>query len=176
LNAEILGAKHRGEWRADFSVQPAVCSGSGRLSRIALARLAETMQDAWISGIASGSYEVKGPCSGDFWHSAEGTLQFEVKDGTLPHLSLAGDEAPLKIARLSGEARLHGGKFEMQDATLNSASGTFQLSGTASLKRELNLKLSRTASGVAAGYSITGTLAAPHVAPLPETEQARLKP
>jgi hypothetical protein len=176
LNAEFFGARHHGEWRVDFSVQPAICSGSGRLNRVPLARLAETMQDAWISGIASGSYQVKGPCTAEFWHSAEGTLQFDVRDGALPHISLAGDEAPLKIARLSGQARLHGGKFELQDATLNSASGAFRLSGTASLKRDLNLKLSRTASGAAAGYSITGTLAAPRVVLLPETEQARLKP
>ena len=35
------------------------------------------------------SYEVKGPCPAEFWTSAEGTLQFEMKDGALPHVALA---------------------------------------------------------------------------------------
>jgi hypothetical protein len=49
------------------------------------------------------------------------------------------------------------------------------VSGTASLKRELNLKLARAANGAPTGYSITGTLAVPRVNALPPTEQARLK-
>jgi hypothetical protein len=175
LNADLFGATHRGQWRADFSAQPAICSGSGRLSGIPLARLADSMQDAWITGLATASYQLQGPCPG-FWESAEGTMQFDVTDATLPHISLAGDEGPLKVARLKGEARLHGGEFTMQDATLDSPSGRFQLSGTASLARELNLKLGRAAGGATAGYRITGPLAAPQVAPLPGTEQARLKP
>jgi hypothetical protein len=49
------------------------------------------------------------------------------------------------------------------------------LSGTASLNRDLDLKLARLPLGTAAGYTITGTLAEPRVAPLPGAEQARLK-
>jgi len=49
------------------------------------------------------------------------------------------------------------------------------LNGTASLKRELALKLVRASSGSESGYSIAGTLAAPLVSSLPGAEQARLK-
>ena len=34
---------------------------------------------------------LKGPCPADFWTSAEGTLQFDMTDGILPHVSLADD-------------------------------------------------------------------------------------
>jgi hypothetical protein len=177
LNADILGARHRGAWRADFSVHPAICSGSGRLTGVSLAQLADTMKDPWIAGSADASYEVTGACLAEFWHSAEGTLQFDVRDGTLLHISLGEDEDPLKISLLSGQARLQAGKIEVKDAKLDSPSGRFHLSGTASLQRELNLKLARTAGGNAAGgYAVTGTLAEPRVVPLPRTEQARLKP
>ena len=108
--------------------------------------------------------------------SAEGTLQFDVTDGTLTHIALAEDEGSLEISRLSGQARLHAGKIEIKDAKLDSPSGRFHLSGTASLQRELSLKLVRTASGAAGGYTVTGTLAEPRVVPLPGAEQARLKP
>jgi len=176
LSADLFGGKHRGEWQADFASQPAVCGGSGRFTGVALARVAETMHDAWITGFAGGSYQAKGLCSAEFWRLAEGTLKFDVRNGTLAHVSLTEDEEGLNLTRLSGEARLREGEFQMHEAVLDSPSGRFQLSGTATLERELNLKLARTTSSATAGFSITGTLAAPRVTPLPGTEQARLKP
>jgi len=176
LTADFLGGKHRGAWQADFTVKPAVCNGGGSLTGILSARLADTAQDPWISGTGNGTYQVSGACSAGFWASAEGTVLFDVRNGALPRISLVEDEGPLQIARLSGQARLHGGKIELRDAKLDSASGRFQLSGTASLKRDLDLKLTRLPLGTAQGYTITGTLAEPRVAPLQGTEQARLKP
>jgi len=177
LNGDLLGGKYRGEWLADFSGKPTPCTSSGNLTGISLSRLAETMKDGWIAGTASTSYEIKGSCSTEFWPSAEGTLGFDVSDGTLPHIALADDAGPLKIMRLTGHAVLRAGKLEMKDAKLDSSSGTFQLSGTGSLKRELDLKLTRTANGTSARYTITGTLAEPRVLQLPSAEtQARLKP
>jgi len=129
-----------------------------------------------IAGIANATYQVKGTCGADFWHSAEGTFQFNIRDGSLPHASLAEDEGLLKIITFSGQAKLREGKLELKDATLNSSSGKFQLSGTASLQRELDLKLSRLPAGAAtSGFTITGTVADPRVAPLPGAEQATLK-
>lgn len=177
LNADFLGGKHRGEWQADFSVKPAVCSGSGSLTAISLARLADAMKDGWIAGTANTKYEIKGSCSADFWTSAEGALQFEMKDGTLPHVALADDAEALKVTRFTGQARLHADQIEMKDARLDSQGGRFQLSGTASLTGELDFKLARIPGGAAAaGYTISGTLSEPRVtrSPSPET-QARLK-
>lgn len=177
LSADVVGGKHDGEWQADFSTKPAVCSGSGTLTGISLARLASVMKDGSISGTANASYELKASCPADFWQSAEGTLQFNVWDGSLPHISLGDDAGSLKVIRMSGDARVQGGKLEMKDARLDSVEGKFLMSGTASLKRELDLKLTRASgSGATAAYNITGTVAEPRVIRVagPVT-QARLK-
>jgi rhodanese-related sulfurtransferase len=175
LNADFLGGKHRGEWRADFGAKPAVCTGSGNLTGVSLAGLADTKDEAWIAGTADASYEVKGNCPAEFWTTAEGTLQFDVRDGALPHVSLAEDAGALKIIRFSGKARVQAGKIELKDAKLDSVGGKFLVNGTASWKRELDLKLARSQNGKA-GYTITGTLAEPRVVQVssPET-RAQLK-
>lgn len=175
LNADFLGGKHRGEWRADFGVTPAVCSGSGNFIGVSLARLAGAVEDARIAGAADGSYDVKGPCPEEFWKSAEGTLQFAMKDGTLPRFALGDDAEPFEVRRFSGQARLRDGAIEMKDARLDSAGATFQVSGMASLKGELDLKLARAAGTAAVGYTIGGTLAEPRVVRVGAETQARLK-
>jgi AsmA-like C-terminal region/AsmA family len=177
LTADFLGGQHRGDWQADFSVKPSVCKGSGTVTGASLADVADAMKDGWIAGIANASYDVNGPCPAEFWTSAEGTLQFDLTDGTLPHVFLADDAEPLKLTDFAGQARLHAGKIEMKDAKLDSPDGKFQLSGTATLNGELDLKLARTPNAAAAGYTITGTLEAPRVNLSSSAEtQARLKP
>jgi len=175
LKADFLGGKHRGEWSVNFSDKP-VCGGSGTLTGISLARLADTMKDDWIAGLANASYDLKGSCPGEFWPSAEGTLRFDVKDSTLRHISLGENAGALKVTWLTGQARLHAGEFQMKNANLDSPAGKFLLNGTASLKQELDLKLAKAANGTpAASYTISGTLAEPIVVPNPQT-QAQLKP
>jgi AsmA family/AsmA-like C-terminal region len=200
LDGNFLGSQLHGAWHADYTVQPAACEGTGSFADISLARLNGGAAGAasgtalatasaakpemtngpaylpGIAGIANATYHVKGKCGADFWPSADGTLEFDIRDGILAHISLTEDEGPLKIVSFSGQARLRDGNIELKDARLDSSGGKFQVSGTASLQRELDLKLSRIPSGSsAAGYAITGTLAEPHVAPLPGAEQARLK-
>jgi hypothetical protein len=178
LNADLLGGKHHGEWLADFSVKPAVCSGIGNFTGVSLASLANVVKDAGIGGDANASYDMTGPCPEGFWKSAEGTLQFVMKDGTLPHFALGEDAELFEVTRFAGQARLHGGEIEMKDARLESAGGAFQVSGTASLKGELDLKLARAPGGSAGpGYTIGGTLVEPRVVRVGGAEtQARLKP
>ncbi len=123
------------------------------------------------------TYEVKGSCPAEFWASAEGTLRFVMEDGSLPHVSLGEDMGGLRFTRFTGQARLQTGTIEMQDAALSSPAGKFRLSGTASLKGELDFNLARTSNGASApGYTISGTLAEPRViqSSSPDT-QARLK-
>jgi uncharacterized protein involved in outer membrane biogenesis len=182
LTADFLGGQHRGEWQADFNVKPSVCIGSGRLTAISLADLADAMKDGWIGGTANTSYEIKGLCPTEFWTSfwtsAEGTLQFDMEDGTFPHVSLGEDAELTKVTRFLGQARLHTGKIEIKDARLDSPAGKFQFSGTATLKGELDFNLAtRPNVRAAAGYTISGTIAEPRVIRLtsPET-QAKLKP
>jgi uncharacterized protein involved in outer membrane biogenesis len=178
LTADFLGGRHRGEWQADFSAQRAVCKGSGTVTGASLTDVADAMKDGWIAGTANMSYDVKGSCPAEFWTSAEGTLQFDMRDGTLPHVLLAGGGEPLKVTRFMGKAQVRGGTIETTDAQLDAPDGTFRVSGTSSLNGEIDFKLASTPNGVAAtGYTITGTVAEPRVirTPTPDT-QARLKP
>jgi hypothetical protein len=174
LTADMLGGKHKGEWQADFTTNPGTCKGSGAVTDVSLTQLGDAIKDRWISGVANASYEVQGPCAAEFWALAEGTLRFDVRDAALPHVSLE-PESPLRVERWAGTAHLRNGQFEVKDTKLDSSDGTYQLSGTATLTRELEFKLTPMPSGSRAAYTITGTLAQPQVAPLPGGEQARLK-
>jgi hypothetical protein len=176
LSGDLLGGVHRGEWQADFTVKPAICKGGGRFTGISLARLADAMKDAWIAGTANASYEMNGPCPAEFWTSAEGTLQFDMKDGSLRHVTLTDDAEALKVTRLTGQVRLQAGTIEMNGAELDAPGGKFELSGTASLEGALDFNLGRIDRRAAARYTITGTFAKPHVNQSETSEtQARLK-
>lgn len=183
LRADLLGGMHRGDWRADFTSAIPVYTGSGTLTGISLEELADAMDDSWISGTGGGSYQIKasGRTSAEFWKSAEGSLHFDLRDGTLPHIALASDSEPLQIGRWQGSALLQGGKIEIEKGALISSTAAYEVSGTASLGQELDFKVSGGAEAKSAAgslvYSITGTVAEPRVAvvPAPET-QAQLKP
>jgi hypothetical protein len=183
LRADLLGGKHRGDWHVDFAAVPPACTGSGTLTGISLAQMANAMHDPWISGTAEGTYQLtaSGTDSAAFWESANGELQFDMRNAVLPHISLASDDGPLRVTRWQGRARLRGGKIEMQNGKLESAGGTYEISGTASLDRVLDLKLARGTgvTAVRAGslvYSIMGTVAEPRIALTSPVTQARLKP
>jgi uncharacterized protein involved in outer membrane biogenesis len=173
LRGDLLGGKHRGEWLVDFSGATPIFSGSGTLSAISLQKMADAMNDPWISGTAGGNYQITESSmdGAAFWQAAEGTLQFDVRDGALPHIALARDEE-LRVMSWNGHARLHAGKIEIEQGKLVSPVGAYEMTGTASLGRALDLKLTR----AGAGYSITGTLAEPRVEMSTAETQARLKP
>jgi hypothetical protein len=181
LRADLLGGKHRGDWQVDFMAVSPVYTGSGTLMGISLGQMATAMQDPWIAGTAEGTYQLtaSGTDSAAFWDSAEGGLQFDMRDGVLSHISLASDEGPLRVARWLGRARLRDGQIDIEKGKLLSAAGAYELSGTASLGQVLDLKLERGTDLKPASsfvYSITGTLAEPQIALTSPVTQARLKP
>ena len=183
LHAELLGGKHRGDWQADFTASPPVYTGSGSLTSISLQQLANAMHDHWISGSARSTYQLtgSGTDSAAFWKAAEGELQFEVSAGVLSHVTLKNDDEPLQVDHWQSRARLRSGKIEIEKSEIVSPAGTYEISGTASLGRVLDLKLtgdpeSRPGGAGSLVYSITGTVAEPRVVlvPTPET-RAQLK-
>jgi hypothetical protein len=181
LRADVLGGKQRGDWQVDFAAASPAYIGSGTLTGISLGQMAGSMHDPWISGTAAGSYQLtaSGADSAAFWESAEGRLQFDMRDGVLSHISLASDDGPLHVARWQGRARLRGGEIEIENGKLVSLGGTYEISGTASLGRVLDLKLARGTESRPAGslvYTITGTVAEPRVASTSSVTQAQLKP
>ena len=176
LRAEVLGGHHAGEWQADFTVNPPAYRGHGTLEKVALGQVADAMHDPWITGAASVEYRAStaGWNKAELLAHAEASFQIEARDGSLPHLTLAGESGPLRINRFTGQILLRAGKFEIEPGKLQTAGGIYQLSGTASWSRVLDIKLAREG---ARGFDITGTLNQPHVtlSTTPET-QAALKP
>jgi hypothetical protein len=176
LRGDVLGGRHTGEWQVDFSSDPPTYSGNGTLEKVALGQLAEAMHDAWITGSANVGYlaSTHGWSKAELLANAGASLQVEVRDGSLPHLTLAGDASPLHINRFAGRLLLRDGKFEIEQGKLQTPGGIYQLSGIASLNRDLDIKLTRDG---ARGFNIFGTLTQPHVVVNPTAEtQAALKP
>jgi hypothetical protein len=183
LYGELLGGTHRGEWEADFTSKPPAYTGGGTFAGVSMGQLADSMNDSWVDGVGEGKYQIKasGVSSEDFWGSADSVLQFEIRDGLLPHLVLGRDEEALRIDRFQGRAQLVSGVVAVKDAVLDSGDGAFQVDGTVSLSREVNFSMrpapqANPSSAAARAYTITGTLAQPQAVPVvgPET-QAELK-
>jgi uncharacterized protein involved in outer membrane biogenesis len=176
LRGDLLGGTHMGEWTADFTTKPPTYSGSGTLDRIALGQLAEAMHDGWITGSATATYRASasGWTAPELFASADATLQVEARDGSLPHLVLTTAGEPLKMRHSSARLVLHHAAFEIEQGKLETPAGIYQLSGTASLGRALDLKL--THDGMHS-FNITGTLTEPRVTAATSSEtQAALKP
>ena len=176
LRGDVLGGKHIGEWEADFTAKPPQYSGGGTLERIALDRLSENMGDDWITGSATATYRVKtsGLDATELFASATSALKVEAWDGLLRHVALGEGSGPLQMHHLVAHLSLHDGGFEILEGRLETPASIYQVSGTASLNRVLNVKLMHEG---APGFNITGTLTEPHVSAIlnPET-QAALKP
>jgi hypothetical protein len=174
VRGEVMGGKHRGDWRALFTAKPVTYSGSGTLENVALGQVADAMHDDWIRGTANGKYtiEVAGFSSAELIASAHGTLQFSLRDGALPHIALAA--SPLRVRRFTGSLDFRGPQVEMREATLDSPSASFTVSGTASMSKRLDFKLLQEG---ASAFNVTGTLSDPQVAPAHRAEtRAALKP
>jgi AsmA-like C-terminal region/AsmA family len=176
LRGDLLGGRHTGEWQVDFTVNPPKYHGDGALEKVALGQIAEAMHDAWITGTANVEYRANtvGWTKAELLSHADVGFQIEARDGSLPHLTLAGDSSPLRVNRFVGRLLLRDGKFEINPGKLQTPGGIYQLSGTASLARVLDFRLAREG---ARGFNITGTVNQPRVAisTTPET-QAALKP
>jgi hypothetical protein len=176
LRGDVLGGRHNGDWTADFTVNPPAYKGAGTLERVALEQVAEAMHDHWITGSADLVYRAStlGWSKAELLASTDASLQIDARDGSLPHLMLTGESSPLRITRFAGRLLLRNGKFEIEQGKLQTPASIYQLSGTATLNRILDIKLARDG---AHGFNVTGTLTQPRVVISPASEtQAALKP
>jgi hypothetical protein len=177
LRADVLGGSTAGELRADFTgPQPAYII-SGSLQQASVAAIAAITHDAWGTGKASATYRVtaSGWDAAELRDSAAGSVTFDWRDGSLAHLALADSPAPLQIRHFRGELDLGGGQITFKPSRMETPAGIYVVSGTASLDRQLGLRLMR---GKTEGFDITGTIEKPQVAPavLPTTQAAAIKP
>ncbi len=174
LQGDVLDGHASGELKANFSRKPPEYQGSGTLEGVELAHIAELMHDKWVEGMGTAKYDFSATGWGvqDLLDSAELKASFAISDGAFPHIVFTSRSGSLRVAEFSGELRLHEGTFLFNDANLESTAGVYRVSGSASLKGSLDLKIS---SESAAGYNVTGTLVKTRVTSIP-TAEAELKP
>ena len=176
LRGGLLGGRHVGNWEADLQATPPTYNGDGQLEAISLSDLAQAMHSDWITGTGNGSYRfaASGSNAKQALKSASATLKFDVFNGLLPRLALASPGQPLRIRRFGGQLRLRDGEFEIHDSRLETATHIYQVSGTATMERKLDVELVSSGSHI---FNISGTLTEPRVSPGNTAEtQAALKP
>jgi hypothetical protein len=176
VHGSLFGGHTEATLKADFSTRPPVYSGTGNFDGVSLSSIAELMHTGWIDGDGSANYRftTTGWNLQDLLEKAELDANFSIKDGEFPHVVLSENAEPLHSSVFSGQLVFRDGIFSLDDTELVSDSEVFNVSGTASLEGDLNLKMASENSG---GYNVSGTLDQTRVSPIvnPPT-QAALKP
>jgi len=174
LRGQFLQGTHEGNWTINASSQPLTYHGSGTLKGIALERLSALMNDAWITGNADGAFdlETSGASFQEMLASADGKLQFSMRNGTFAHIELPGAPAPLPVYRFSGSLQVNDGRWHLSAGRLESRDGLYQVSGTSSPSSGIDFTFTR---GDEQSWNVTGTIAKPLAAPASE-EISRTEP
>jgi AsmA protein len=188
LRGQLLQGTHQGNWIIDLSnrdasahdasSQPVRYHGTGTLHDISLAQVSALTltsaltNDAWITGTADGKFDLEGSGNGfrDLLARSDGKLQFVMRNGSLPHIKIPGSPAPLPVHRFSGDLRLKEGAWELSAGRLESRDGFYRVRGTASPANGFDFVLTR---GDERSWTLTGTMAKPHVAPAYPAEAKR---
>ena len=164
MSADVFGGKYTGQLTSDFSLGKPVYHATGKLQQVAMPSIAALMKDPWAAGVAT--VNVEGQASGwnadEIVSSAFGEADFDWRDGAMPHVALEADGKPLHFKSFTGALQMRNGMFSLSESKLQTTSGIYQVTGTASLDRRLEVKLSR--DGTHPGYTVTGTLEHPTVA------------
>jgi hypothetical protein len=160
LRGEVLGGKHVGEFRADFTGAQPSYSARGNLQQFAVGAAVAAAHEGWATGRANATYSATSAGSNgeQLRASATGWVNFDWRDGSLAHLALDGGEEPLRIRQFLGTLSLSAGQLTFAPSKMETPGGIYVVSGTASLDRELGLRLVRD-KGLA--YEITGTIEKP---------------
>jgi hypothetical protein len=176
VHGSLFGGQTEATLKADFSARPPVYSGTGNFDGVSLSSIAELMRTGWIDGEGSANYRFTavGWNLQDLLQKAELEANFSIKDSEFPHVMLSENAEPLHSSVFSGQLVFRDGIFSLDDTELVSDSGVFNVSGTASMAGDLNLKM---AGENSSGYNVSGTLDQTRVSPItnPPT-QAALKP
>ena len=184
LRAQLLEGTHEGDWTIDVSNPGAPDSevsnhdsspptvryhGAGTLHDISLEQVSVLMNDAWIAGTADGKFDFdgSGDSFGELLERSDVNLRFVMRNGGLSHVEIPGSPVPLPVHRFAGELSLKKDAWELSWGRLESRDGIYQVSGTASATSGLDLVLTR---GDEQSWSLTGTIANPHVEPVDRAE------
>jgi hypothetical protein len=190
LRAQLLQGTHQGKWILDVSSRELAASGAaspdrpaqsglplrfhgaGTLQNISLDQVGTLMNDAWISGTVDGNFDMNGSANNfrELLARSDGDFEFAMRDGSLRHIEIPGSAGPLTVHRFTGEMHLKEGVWELSAGRMESRDGFYLVSGTASPGSVFDFVLTR---GDEQSWALTGTLAKPHVSPIPRTEARR---
>ncbi len=175
INADLFGGKFLGDLSADFSGNTPSYTSSGNVIAVGMANVAALTHDSWASGKITASY--KGTATGwnadDILASAKGTARFSWHDGAFHHINLDANGKPLQFKVFDGTLELKSAVLRISESKLSSPRSIYEVSGTASLGRDLELKLARDG---APAFIVSGTLEKPKVSAIKTSEtQAALR-
>jgi hypothetical protein len=161
LHAKLLGGKHTGNLTISFISGVPIIHASGAFDRITLEKLADLMDDDWISGSADATYEFSGTGKSVAAILSSSSVELKVngRDCTLPHITLGGDD-PLRMQHFSTALLFGDGRFQIKQGIFETADGKYELNGTASLSRDIHFKLTRNDGPE---FDIQGSLAQPRI-------------
>jgi uncharacterized protein involved in outer membrane biogenesis len=164
LQAKLLGGRYRGEWVADYAAAQPQYSGRGTLEGIAMAQVAELMNDKWAEGALGAEFHIRfqGKTREEMLVSAAGEATFTWRTGALKHIALPEALIPpgLRFSQFRGHLSLEKQRLTFTQSRITAAKGIYEISGNASLERSLELTLTR---GHRRSYAVGGTLEAPKV-------------
>jgi AsmA-like protein len=162
--ADMLGGRHKGQYHCDFSGTHPLYSGHGSVTAMNVAQLSSVMKGKWGNGTADVNFSgtFSGHTSAELIASANAVFNFDWKRGELRQVALTGD-APLRFTRFMGEARLRKGVIEFQPSKMQTPRGILEVSGTASLGRQLDMRV-HDGSKL---FVVSGTLENPKVGAAP---------
>jgi hypothetical protein len=174
LRGRLMQGSHQGNWSIDLNRGSAASGtrfrGTGTLLNISLDQLSTVMNDAWISGSASGNYEIKGNDFRNLLSASDGKLQFVMRNGSLSRIEIAGSPAPLPVQRFSGALAFADGAWSLTGGMLESKDRVYKVSGTATSRNKLDFILTGADDR---SWNVTGSLADPHTAASVPTEVKR---
>jgi len=99
---------------------------------------------------------------------AAGSLDFDLRNGMLRQMAPPSGDGPLHVQRFFGRMALRQGAFSIPQSRLETSTGIYTVTGTASLSQKIDFTLRDRAHT----YSVRGTLSDPRVSALPMIEQA----
>jgi AsmA protein len=163
LRADVWNGKHQGEWRVNFNAARPDYAGSGAFTGVSVPQIAALMHDNWAAGVLDARYRatMSGTSSGQFLSSLEGAADFTWRNGILRYLTLDSHAGPLQFKAFAGRLELNHGALTLAPSRMMTSSGAYEAGGTATLERQLSLRLR---NGVHA-YQVTGTLDKPIITP-----------
>lgn len=163
-SADVLGGHHTGQYHLDFSGPRPLYSGHGNLTGVNMAQMALMMKSKWGNGTADVTFSgtFSGRTGAELAASANAVFDFDWRRGELRQFILGGN-TPLRFTRFSGEARLRKGVLEFQASKMQTQRAVLEVSGTASLGRQLDLRLQDGAKA----FIVSGTLENPKIGAAP---------